>query len=219
MPQSNIAYTPKLRLPYINTIGQAITPDMERRRYLSLDVQLDALFSVLGNGVISGWEITTTAPPGVSTQPNSIYITAGSGHINSLACETLSFSVISNLSGGTSTFPGINYIYASTTDATPLTKEVHFFFSNTPLSQDNIIAIGLVTITGTTITINTADRVPIGFLSVLLASLVAHRHGKDGISAIDLASEVKGILASENIGDIPAEIGRASCRERVYVLV
>lgn len=204
---ANISYTPIFKLPMLNKTGVPVTPEMEIRRYVTLDVQLEALYSVLGDGIISGWEITTTPPPETGlTQapPNTIYISAGSGNVGRMRCESLEYTTLGGLAGGTSTFPGINHIYATITDNSPLTKEVHFFTSNTPLKQDNVVAIGLVTIQGSTVTINTSDRVPIGFLSVLLTSLVAHHHGKDGISAIDLSSEVKGVLSSENIGDIPA---------------
>jgi hypothetical protein len=186
------------------------TPQIERQRFLTLDIQLDSIFSVLGNGIISGWQISLTPQPNgdgsvSDPDPLTIYVKPGSGHIDSLACETLSWTTVSGLTDGTSVFPGINYIYAATTRNTPQLKEVSFFISNSFLDQPNIIPLGICTVVNGAIAVDSKDRIEIGTLSVLLAGLAAHRHGKDGISAIDLANDVKGFLSSSNIGDIPAE--------------
>ena len=50
------SYTPIYRLPFIDA-GQPITETMERIRYTTIDRQLSALFTFLGDGIITGWEI------------------------------------------------------------------------------------------------------------------------------------------------------------------
>lgn len=208
--QSSFFNTPIFRMPYIGRADQRVTPEIERQRFITLDVQLEALFSVLGNGVISGWNISLTPPlnPDLSQpepEPLTVYISPGRGHVNSMAAETYTWSTISNLADGSSTYPGVNYIYAATSENTPVTKETVFFVTNSALNQESVILLGIITIIDGEITVDSGGRVDIGFLSVLLSSLAAHRHGKDGISAVDLASEVKGFLDSLHIGDIPAE--------------
>jgi len=208
--QSSFFNTPILRMPYIGKANQRVTPEIERQRFTTLDVQLEALFSVLGNGVITGWNISSNPPlnpDGSQPEPAplTVYISPGRGHVNSMAAETYTWSTIGNLTDGSSIFPGINYIYAATSENTPVTKETIFFVTNSALTQDNIILLGIVTVIDGEVTIDSSGKVDIGFLSILLSSLAAHRHGKDGISAVDLASEVKGFLDSLHIGDIPAE--------------
>ena len=202
---TNISRTEKFQLPYLATAGK-LTPSIESQRYITLDVQLEAIFNVLGNGVISGWELSKTAEPtnGVegAAANNTLYIKLGKGHINYIAAETTEWYTMSNLPSGK-----MSYIYATTEEDTPLTKVPVFFFSTIPLTQDNIIALGTAEFdsTGVCTTIADGERKDIGFFNVLFNTILAHKHGQDGVPAVDLANDVKGILSPDSIADIPAE--------------
>lgn len=191
--------TEKFQLPYLTAPGP-VTPAMEAQRYLTLDVQMEALFSVLGNGIINGWELSFFLENGTTKTNNTIYIKPGQGHINYVAAETFIWETVVGLWNGT------NYIYATIDEDTFISKLPIFFTSNIPLSQENIISLGIVDIENDICTrILPGDRREIGFITILLNSILTHQHGKDGITPVDLNTDVKGILASENLADIPAE--------------
>ena len=202
-------HTNKLKLPYLAP-NEPITSQFESIRYGILDVQLAAFVSILGSGTLEGWNITTQKNNNdgsiVNAPINSIFISPGKGFINSLAAETLTWSTITLQYIGTPESPLINYIYAGVTDKTPLTKEVKFFISPSVLNYEDVISLGSITTTSSNnFSIDTSTKRDIGFLSKFLSLLLSHRHGRDGIAPVDLSTDVKGFLSSENIGDIPAE--------------
>lgn len=201
-------YTNKLKLPYLAP-NEPITSQFESTRYNIIDVQLAAFLSILGSGVIEGWNITTQRENNdgtiVNAPPNSIFISPGNGFINNLAAETTTWTTLTLSYIGTPEEPLTNYIYAGTTEQTPLTKNARFVIAASPLNHTDIIPLGNVVVSPTGLVINSSDKKDIGFLSKFLSLILDHRHGRDGVAPIDLSSDVKGFLSSENIGDIPAE--------------
>lgn len=180
---------------------------MERDRYTTMDVQLEAAFSVIGDGVVAGWQVQANHPQtGVYTS-GSIWITAGKGHIGSIAAETLSSRRLSGLTAGSEATPGIYYIHAAVNDFTRINKDVSFFAAETIYDDSESLLLAKVTISGTgasDIEIDNTVRRSIGFSGAMLAGLLAHKHGSDGISKIDLGSEVRGVLGGDNLSDVEA---------------
>ena len=74
--------TNKYEFPYWQD-GDVTNSTYETQRWESLDAQLHGLFSLFGNGIISGWQL-------VGATGLSITATAGSGHVSFVAVESLS---------------------------------------------------------------------------------------------------------------------------------
>lgn len=200
--------TPKFHLPYLSRIGEDVTPEMEFKRYTTIDVQMEAIFSVLGDGVVSGWGIQAEHPQTKLYDSGSVWIVPGRGHIGSLAGETLASRKLGGLIPGSATSPQIFYIHAATSEFTAINKDIIFFAAESIYDDSTSLLLAKVTITGTSqssIIIDNSVRKSIGFSGAMIAGLLAHKHGKDGISKIDLGTEVRGVLSGENIADIDAE--------------
>ena len=75
-------FTPVYRLPFVKP-GEPVLEIMERTRYMTIDRQLEALFTFLGDGVMSGWEIIRHP-----NKVNSIVVKPGSGVANKTAVAT-----------------------------------------------------------------------------------------------------------------------------------
>ena len=72
--------TSKYKLGYFEA-GDITSADIEMQRFETLDAQLFALFSIMGNGVLTGWNI-------VKSGRFSIVITPGSGHVSFLSLQS-----------------------------------------------------------------------------------------------------------------------------------
>ena len=49
--------TDGLRIPYLSSTDDILTPGIEQQRALTIDLQLEALIRLLGSGIIEGWEL------------------------------------------------------------------------------------------------------------------------------------------------------------------
>ena len=98
--------------------------DEEMKRLWALETQLFELYSLFGNGVLSGWEIEA------QSNNNIIFITPGTGHIGyksavSVEKTPVTLSVPSGFVDTSLKY----YIYASETENTNVNREVNFFAS------------------------------------------------------------------------------------------
>src|SRR4051812_35853791 len=83
-------YTPYFGLAFFNVGDDGsdlANVQKEMERFVVIDKQLYGLYSVFGNGVISGW--TVVVPTNQNPRSITVNISAGLGIINLLACETL----------------------------------------------------------------------------------------------------------------------------------
>ena len=97
-----------------DTLDSSVNVKKEINRFTIIDNQLFGMYSIFGNGVISGWDITSN---GLSLQVNN-----GIGIISNLACESDfpqtidslpandSFSVYAIVTGNTSTNRTVSFI-------------------------------------------------------------------------------------------------------------
>jgi len=168
---------------------------IEMQRWVTLDVQLYALFNVLGNGVKDGWDLLPSSGLNVT-------ITPGSGHVVFVAVESTE-SVTLGLT------PNVrNYIYAVLTSSSYWDQSVSFVARVSESTEDGLL-LGWIDTNGTTITeINTDDRVQLGFISLIKQFISEHRHigGDENPPPVDLSSEVQGIINQENLPDMDASL-------------
>jgi len=176
-----------------DTLDSPLNIQKEVQRFVLIDRQLYAMFSVFGNGVITGWNVTDTG--GLS-----VNISAGVGIINSFAIETDFASTLTDLPPNTAC-----YIYAQI-DATTITDRTPtFVYSLTTLSDGNSLLLAIVT-TGSTanVAIDTTVINQIGFQTIIAEQIKLHRHNGIIAPKIDLTSEVQGPLSMDRIADIDA---------------
>ena len=94
--------TSKYQMTYFEE-GDLTVPTVETQRWETVDAQLYGMFSILGNGIITGWELA-------AGDNLSVVISAGRGHVNYVAVESTLASLITELAPNTR-----NYIYAGLT--------------------------------------------------------------------------------------------------------
>ncbi len=212
--------TQNLRLEHLSSPGDILTEGIESRRFGIIDTQLSAIFRALGSGRVSTegtWELTDYSGRTLPTPRNDtlyfkqdvinasnnsrfIYLSPGYGHVNNMAVETTKHVKIGPLPYR------VNYVYMYTTENTPRTKTpgITVFPTRQDDNNQQYLNIGEVTFdTANSITnINQDTLLEVSSLTFLLADLINHTHGKDGVSKIDLETEVRGLLSADNISDI-----------------
>ena len=94
--------TSKYKLGYFEA-GESVTAasEIDRTRFLTLDRQVLGLFEVLGNGIISGWELVSN-----DDTAYEITVNPGSGHVNYVAVDSDEAATLDITPNAT------NYIYA-----------------------------------------------------------------------------------------------------------
>ena len=202
MPNQTSIY----RLPYIYAT-EPITEPMERIRYQTLDAQIESLFTFLGDGIITGWEINLDPN---DADGKTIILTAGSGVIASIAAATSADTIIDDLSfsAGSDTD---HYVYIQSVSNTPQTAIGRITTSITAHSEEQYLLLGKVTVdeNGKIKSIDTSSdsgRQELTLLRYLLESISSHVHSSapGEPDKIDLTNHVKGILSAANIEDLPA---------------
>lgn len=186
-------FTNKYQLAYFQE-GDFTSGVLEMQRWETLDAQLSGLFSVMGNGVIDGWDLA--AYSGLS-----LSITPGSGHVAFVSVASTDMRILALNADSW------NYIYAILDPTSYWTKKVNFAAFVSPLTRDNALFIGKVqtdlngVLTGT---FDTSGRTELGFIGLIKSLVAEHRHigGTDNPSPIDLSSEVQGVLGLDNIPDL-----------------
>lgn len=169
--------------------GDSTTSLEEMQRWETLDVQLNSLFNILGNGVLEGWEIFA------SSGLNCV-VTPGKGHVAFVAVES------ENNVSLTLTSLARNYIYAQLSSDSYWTKNLIVSASTFTSDNANVLYLGYVdTSIDSILAINTDDRAVLGFESLVRDIIKAHRHigGTQNPSPINLSTDVKGSLSPENI--------------------
>lgn len=216
--------------------GENFTAKMDEKRFSTLDVQLQAIFKALGNGRITDsetWNLLTqsqlntridrdnivpiydnvsyfTDDPTGDKSDRYVYLTPGEGVVNNMGVKTERYLKIGYLPNT------INYIYMSTTNTTPLTQKPGISISavEKDVNQTQLL-IGVITVDeeGSNFTLNIDQNrlLEVSTLSVALRDLIQHTHGREGISKIELATEVRGLLNAENISNIdPSRINEGT---------
>jgi hypothetical protein len=193
-------YTEKYNFGYFEPGDTTETVGIESYRWRVIDAQMDALFNVLGDGVISGWDFVVN-----DFDEFVLSITPGSGHISNVAVESTDTETLT-LPANTK-----SYIYAISSDESFYTKGVTFTASTNDSEGEGYLLLGFATTDevgqSPAITeVNIDDRVYISFKQQILDLINDHRHigGTENPSKIDLETDVQGFLRSDNIEDLDA---------------
>lgn len=175
----------------------------EMQRFETLDAQLHSLFSILGNGIISGWNILAVSGAGNEL---TAQVTSGSGHVTFVAVES------ANAVNLALTPTSRNWIYAVLTPESYWTKSVNFSAYLYEDEDSKNLLLGYVDTDENSITgINTDARKELGFRAIVQSVVKNHRHigGTDNPSPIDLSQEVTGVLNQESLPDLDASLVKA----------
>jgi hypothetical protein len=201
-------------------------PHEDQKRILAFETQLFQLYSLFGNGVLTGWEIE-------KGNSNQIRITPGTGHVGFKAAATTIDTMVTLEVPSDLTFPtdGIKYyIFGKETSTTSIDKSIEFFASTNQLTVDDynktyisgttvqLIPGGLINIGEIVLQKNSLNeyilidptydtRNEISILNNLSTFIKNHLHtgGANNPPKIDLFRHVKGQLASYNIDNLDAD--------------
>jgi len=206
----------------------------EFKRWQAVETQMFELYSLFGNGILTGWEIQGTSAG------NVIAITPGSGHIGYKSTMTIdnTFVTLEVPPGLTVPSTGIKYIiYGIETNNTNVDRSVNFFASTNILNYNDynttvrdaqdfeispggLIIVGEIVMkpvidnSGTIISYVLDDatyelRDEIGLFDNLSKFIKDHIHigGANNPSKIDLMRNVTGKLSADHIfGDLSADL-------------
>jgi hypothetical protein len=194
-------FTPKYKLGYFQK-GDKTNAELESNRWRTIDAQMYALFDVMGNGVITGWDFIFQ-----DLNSNILSISIGSGHVGHVAVESIEIQT-TTLSPNS-----VNYIYATSDNSSYYTKDVAFTSTTVPTLLDNYLFIGTVT-TGNTgdvpfiLSNDVSERQYISYKQQIINLIKGHRHigGTDNPSKINLSTDVQGYLSPYNLEDLDASI-------------
>ena len=195
--------TDKYKLGYFEA-GDSVTAasEIDRTRFLTLDRQILGLFEVLGNGIISGWELVSN-----DDTAYEITVNPGSGHVDYVAVDSDEAATVTILPDT------VNYIYAGIEIDSYYSGYVRFIAYATPPEDETLLLLGSVTTnpstSSTTIdSISEDGRVALSFQQALLDIVKEHRHlgGEDDPTKINLQTDVQGLLRPENMANLDASL-------------
>ena len=189
--------TPVYRLPYLQK-GDVLSGLVERTRFEAIDRQLEALFTFLGDGIISGWQLSVDGE-----KNNRIAVSRGSGVIASIAAATTAVIRIDEF-----VTEKKNFVYAHLLGTTPYTAQAEFLASPAQFDTNDYLCLGAVNVAadGTISSITDECRTELSLISQITGIIAEHVHtGEPGEpEKIDLFNHVKGVLSAANIEDLPA---------------
>lgn len=186
--------------------------DLDELRFKAIENQLYNLYQIFKNGIIedeptvSSWRIQTFAD---GNKLNKITITSGKGFVSyKAAFTTVSKDIILPTIPNTVGLSKV-YVYAYENSTTAVDGDVDFIASLTQINDVvNYISLGYLEINVATnqITLFETTRQDITLFSTLSFLIKNHKHigGTGNPSPIDISSEVKNQLTSENITSINA---------------
>ncbi len=193
--------TPYLKLGYFqynDRLDYDINIQRQMDRFLVIDKQMFGLYSILGNGVISGWDLSFygfSATTGIA-----LSVSFGMGIIKNIACQTNSTSFINGLLPN-----AIVNIFATLTGTSPSDRKVLFQYSvSQSLNNSSILLAKVTTGASSIISIDTSVSQVISYQKSISQAIGNHKHrGLVGQpSKISLQNEVKGYLSGSNIDNI-----------------
>jgi hypothetical protein len=173
-------------------LNSRVNVQLEVDRFVLIDEQLFGLYSVFGDGVISGWNLT---PSG-----NAVTVSPGVAIIKSLACETDFPDDVSDLPSNTTV-----KLYAIVTGDTPTNRTPKFEFTLTSIPP-GAIPLATVTTNDTGVSsIDTSIRQVIGFQQIIDQEVARHHH-TGSPTKIQLDVETRGLLPGSRIAPMDASV-------------
>lgn len=178
-------------------LNSGISATLEIDRFVLIDKQLYGMYQVLGDGVISGWELSDN---GFTTETGiSLAVNSGLGIVKSLAAETFTPNSINFLSPNSTLL-----IYAVAQGSTYDNRDVDFIASTTAVGGGALLIGTVVTGASSIQSISTENRRLVSFEQLVQDQINSHKH-RGTPSKIDLTKEVKNQLNSSKIQDFDAE--------------
>ena len=177
--------------------GEFLDSTTENNRFQTIDSLLGALYSIVGNGVVEGWELSSTSGLAVD-------ITPGQGVIAKIATQSVSTFTLPSLTPNST-----NYIYATLIPSSTWDGGVTFSSMATNTQVSDAVLLGSATTNGTSvIAIDGSLRSDVGLIGSILDAVKAHRHNGavDMPSPVDLGAEVQGQIAPANLPPMDASL-------------
>jgi hypothetical protein len=170
-----------------------INVQKEIDRFTSIDRQLYGLYSVFGNGTISGWDVFDNGFN--ETKGISVGITNGMGIIDSVASETSSAVSLDSLTPS-STFN----IYAIKEGSTVTNRKVSFVTRASAPNSTAILIATVVTSENGITSIDNSVREMVDFEASITSEIDSHKH-RGTPSKIDLIKDTKNELPGAKLED------------------
>lgn len=188
--------TPFFGLSYFDFRDRLDLPVNVRKeidRFLLIDKQLYGLYSVFGNGVLSGWQVS------INNQSSfSINIGEGIGIIGLLASETTVSETLEDLPPNETLD-----IYATTSSGSEIDRQVNFVASRIPIGTNSVRICRVTTSASGILDIDNTYREEIGFIEIIKDEIAKHKH-RGSPTKIDLRSETRNQLPSARVEDFDA---------------
>ncbi len=166
-------------------------------RFLLIDKQLYGLYSIFGDGIISGWGLSEPARDS-QQQTIRVAIDPGVGIINAIAVDT-SLPVILQDLPTNDTFD----IYAVLVGQSVTTRDVQFVWSRVAPGSHAVRLARVTTGSNSVTTIDSSYRDEIGFLELIQSEIAKHKH-RGSPSKIDLRQETRNQLPGARVADFDA---------------
>ena len=186
--------------------------DLDELRFKAIENQMYNLYQIFKNGIIEddplvpSWRIQTYSNEFKLTK---ITITSGKGFVSYKAGKTTNSKDVTLPTIPATVGLSKVYVYAYENANTAITGDVDFVASLTEINDTvNYISLGYLelNVASSTITLFETTRQDITLFSTLSYLIKNHKHigGSGNPSPIDLSSEVKNQLTSENINSVDA---------------
>tara|TARA_B100000614_G_scaffold262903_1_gene299845 strand:- start:5245 stop:8781 length:3537 start_codon:yes stop_codon:yes gene_type:complete len=167
-------------------------------RFLLIDKQLYGLYTIFGNGVISGWTVREKDRTSTSSNPIALTIEPGIGIIGLVAAETSAPTDLLELPSN-DTFD----IYATVAGGTSANRVVRFVWSRLALGSGSVRLARVTTGSASILSVDTAFRDEIGFIELIREEVANHKH-RGSPTKINLRSETRNQLPGARVEDFDA---------------
>lgn len=189
-----MGYTENFNIAFFDfgdKLDSQINVQKEIDRFVLIDKQLFGLYSIFGNGVVSGWDIIVTSGLKVT-------VTSGIGIIQYLACQTTFPQDVIDL-------PPNDFfsLYAVIDGNTPTNRSINFKYSRVEIGENSIKLANITTGSNGVISVDTSVKILIDFKTFIEQQVNSHKH-TGSPSKIQLDQETKGMLPGSNLDDLDA---------------
>lgn len=178
-------------------LDYSINIQREIDRFLMIDRQLQGLYSVFDNGVITGWEVFDNGFSEVSGI--NVGITPGSGIIDSIAAQTSSTVLIEALQPS-----GTFGVYAYNVGSTVANRATQFYVGSTAPNAEAILISRIITSENGISSIDDTVRNYVNFEQVVTDLIANHKH-RGTPPKVNLLTETKNELPGARIESLSAE--------------
>lgn len=173
-------------------LDDGVNVSREKERFLFIDKQLYGMYSIFGDGIISGWRLSA------ASDSFSVNVSPGYGFVFATFSQTNEVVSVDNLPINTTIFIYVEQL----NDILSINRNVTFKYTVNYLA--NKLYLGAVTTNDTgVVNITTDIRGEISFLELIRAEIADHKH-RGTPTKIDLQTEVKNQLSGARIEDFDA---------------